>query len=116
MSANPSDPYTNSWSFDDSQSMSYLSTNSEPLFKSCYGTEVNLEWALHVVDGTVIKLFAITPSTVSSNTYVHPKTPLIPRIASLNSSTPSQVAKTIKSHLTTKNLFPANSLCKRYSS
>lgn len=38
------------WSFDDSQRMCYMSTTTEPLFKGPHGTDVNLEWALHVIN------------------------------------------------------------------
>ncbi|TID21306.1 hypothetical protein E6O75_ATG04701 [Venturia nashicola] len=38
------------WSFDISQRMSYLSLIKEPLFNGRSGTEVNIDWTLHVVN------------------------------------------------------------------
>ncbi|KAE9976183.1 hypothetical protein EG328_002735 [Venturia inaequalis] len=38
------------WSFDVSQRMAYMSMLAEPLFKGPSGTDVNIDWALHVVN------------------------------------------------------------------
>lgn len=38
------------WSFDMSQRLSYMPVTAEPLFRGRGGTDVNLDWALHVIN------------------------------------------------------------------